>query len=143
LSCGFVAKPDFTGAEHRASVPNVDSTARAPTRKTKVVAERSQAGSIRALSAATFSSDVGAKQCQEADRKLCQGPLSMPALFDANAFARVALIDTVQQLIRHFAFGSRAATSSRITSPTFHSAGGETAVRRPFATTVSAILAIL
>lgn len=58
MSCGFGGNPDFAGAEHRASVPTVDATARTPTRKAKVIAQRSQASSIRALSAAAADAIV-------------------------------------------------------------------------------------
>jgi hypothetical protein len=41
LFCRVARSRYFAGADHRASVPTVDATVRAPTRNTKVVAKRS------------------------------------------------------------------------------------------------------
>ena len=62
MFCRFAGKPNFAGADHRASVPiTVDASARAATRKAKVVAKRSQVTSIRTLSIAAIDQIVGAK----------------------------------------------------------------------------------
>jgi hypothetical protein len=62
LLCRFAGKPNFAGADHRASVAiTVDATARAATRKAKVVVKRSQVASIRPLSTAAIDQIVGAK----------------------------------------------------------------------------------